>query len=208
MLDGVLRKVIDPVLNRWGRDLAARGWTADGMTALGLGLGLGATLMLALGLPGWLALLPLLAGRVADGLDGAIARAGQKSDFGGYLDIMADFLFYGAVPFALALRAPEANALAAAFVLFSFYANGASFLGFAVLAEKRGMQTADRGEKSLYFTAGLLEGSETILYFSAICLWPGAFAPLSWGFGALCLVTAAARVALARRVFAGTASLP
>ena len=208
MLDGVLRKVIDPVLNRWGRDLAARGWTADGMTALGLGLGLGATLMLALGLPGWLALLPLLAGRVADGLDGAIARAGQKSDFGGYLDIMADFLFYGAVPFALALRAPEVNALAAAFVLFSFYANGASFLGFAVLAEKRGMQTADRGEKSLYFTAGLLEGSETILYFSAICLWPGAFAPLSWGFGALCLVTAAARVALARRVFAGTASLP
>ena len=201
MLDGVLRKVIDPALNHWGRQLAARGWTAAGMTVLGLSLGLGAALMLALGLPGWLALVPLLAGRLADGLDGAIARAGQKTDFGGYLDIVADFLFYGAVPFALALRAPEANALAASFLLLSFYANGASFLGFAVLAEKRGMVTSDRGEKSLYFTAGLLEGSETIMFFIALCLWPGAFAPLSWGFGALCLLTAAARVALAWQIF-------
>lgn len=201
MLDGMMRKVIDPVLNRWGRVLAARGWTADGMTAMGLGLGLGAALVLALGLPGWLALPPLLAGRLADGLDGSIARAGRKTDFGGYLDIMADFLFYGAVPFAFAWAAPEANALAASFLLFSFYANGASFLGFAVLAEKRGMVTSDRGEKSLYFTAGLLEGSETIMFFTALCLWPGAFAPLSWGFGALCLLTAAARVALARQIF-------
>ena len=206
MLDGVLRKVIDPALNHWGRQLAAHGWTAAGMTVLGLSLGLGAALMLALGLPGWLALVPLLAGRLADGLDGAIARAGQKTDFGGYLDIVADFLFYGAVPFALALRAPEANALAASFLLLSFYANGASFLGFAVLAEKRGMVTSDRGEKSLYFTAGLLEGSETILFFIALCLWPGAFAPLAWGFGALCLVTAAARVALARRIFGAGAA--
>jgi hypothetical protein len=59
-----------------------------------------------------------------------------------------------------------------------------------------------RGGKSLYFTAGLLEGSETIAFFAVICLWPSLFAPLSWGFGALCLITAAARVALARRVFA------
>ena len=205
MLDGMMRKVIDPVVNRWGRALAARGWTADGMTVLGLALGLTAALMLGLGLPGWLALLPLLAGRVADGLDGAIARAGRKSDFGGYLDIVADFVFYGAVPFAFACRAPEANALAASFLLLSFYANGASFLGYAVLAEKRGMLTAARGEKSLYFTAGLLEGTETILFFVLICLWPDQFSLFSWGFGALCLVTAAARVALARRVFSGAA---
>ena len=201
MLDGMMRKVIDPVVNRWGRALAAQGWTAEEMTLLGLALGLASAVMLALGLPGGLALLPLLAGRVADGLDGAIARAGQKTDFGGYLDIVADFLFYGAVPFAFAWANPEANALAASFLLLSFYVNGASFLGYAVLAEKRGMQTAARGEKSLYFTAGLLEGSETILFFAAICWWPGAFAPLAWGFGGLCLVTAGARVLLARRVF-------
>ena len=202
MLDGVMRKVIDPFVNDWGQKLATKGWTANGITLTGLGLGLVASALIAAGLPGWLALFPLLAGRVADGLDGAVARAGAKTDFGGYLDIMADFLIYGAVPLAFALRDPDANALAAAFILFSFYVNGASFLGYSVLAEKRGLHTASRGVKSLYFTSGLLEGTETILFLSAICLWPAAFAPMSWVFGALCLVTAASRLALARRVFA------
>lgn len=200
MLDGLMRRVIDPLLNRWGRALAGRGRTANRMTIVGLACGLGAAVALALGLPGLVALPLLLAGRIADGLDGAIARAGQKTDFGGFLDIVADFAFYGAVPFAFAIRDPG-NALAAAFLLLTFYINGSSFLAFAVLAEKRGMQTASRGEKSLYFTAGLLEGSETILFFVALCLWPHWFAPLAWGFGALCLVTAGARVMLARRVF-------
>ena len=200
MLDGVMRKVIDPVLGHWGLGLAARGWTADQVTFVGLGLSLAAALAIALGQPG-LALLPLLAGRVADGLDGAVARASQKTDFGGYLDICADFLFYGAVPFAFAWADPGANALAASFLLLSFYVNGTSFLGYAVLAEKHGLQTASRGEKSLYFTSGLLEGTETIAFFAAICLWPGSFAVLAWVFGVLCLVTAGARVALACSVF-------
>lgn len=208
MFDGVMRKVIDPFVNDWGQKLATKGWTADSITLTGLGLGIVASVLIAAGLPGWLALLPLLAGRVADGLDGAVARAGTKSDFGGYLDIMADFLIYGAVPLAFALRDPDGNALAAAFVLFSFYVNGASFLGYSVLAEKRGLQTSSRGVKSLYFTSGLLEGTETILFLSAICLWPAAFAPMAWVFGALCLVTAAARLALARRVFAPGPSAP
>ena len=104
MLDGVMRQMIDPVLGRWGRRLASQGWNADAMTLIGLGLGLAAAGLIAVGAPGWLALLPLLAGRIADGLDGAIARAGVASDFGGYLDIVADFTFYGAVPFAFALR--------------------------------------------------------------------------------------------------------
>ena len=208
MLDGVMRKEIDPVMGRWGQGLAGQGWTADRVTMIGLALGLAAAATIAAGLPGWLALLPLLAGRLADGLDGAVARATQKTDFGGFLDIVADFLFYGAVPFAFALRAPDANALAASFLLFSFYVNGTSFLGYAVLAEKRGLLTTARGEKSLYFTAGLLEGTETILFFAAICLWPAYFAPLSWGFGALCLLTAGSRVALARRVFVRDACQP
>ena len=63
------------------------------------------------------------------------------------------------------------------------------------------METRGRGEKSLYFTAGLLEGTETIVFFAVICLWPQWFAPLAWGFGGLCFVTAGARVMLARRVF-------
>ena len=201
MLDGVMRPVIDPVVNRIGKILADRGVTADGVTLAGLALGAVAAGVIALGGAGLWALLPLLASRVADGLDGAVARARGKSDFGGYLDIVCDFIFYAAIPMAFVLRDPAANGVAGAFLLASFYVNGATFLGYAVLAEKRGMQTRARGEKSLYFTAGLLEGTETIGFFVLLCLLPHWFAPLAWGFGGLCVVTALARVGLAVRTF-------
>ncbi|MDX5350339.1 MAG: CDP-alcohol phosphatidyltransferase family protein, partial [Paracoccaceae bacterium] len=153
---------------------------------------------------GWSGLVvavPLWASRLADGLDGAVARARGKSDFGGYLDIVCDFAFYGAVPLAFVLHDPAANGAAGAFLLASFYINGATFLGFAILAERRGMKTTSRGEKSLYFTAGLLEGTETILFFLLIVLFPWLFVPAAWIFGGLCLVTAVARMLLAVRSF-------
>ncbi len=202
MLDGAMRRLIDPPLNRAGRALAARGITAGQVTLAGLAMGLMAAVVLAFGGAGGLALIPLLAGRVADGLDGAVARASQKTEFGGFLDIFCDFVFYGAVPLAFVLRDAE-NGAAGAFLLASFYINGASFLGYAILAEKRGMQTKAQGEKTLYYSAGLLEGTETVAFFVALCLWPSLFVPLAWGFGGLCLVTAGARALLARRVFGG-----
>lgn len=200
MIDGILRRAIDPWLDRWGRGLAARGVAANQVTLAGLALGLAAAGLIAAGAP-LLALVPLLASRLADGLDGAVARARGKTDFGGYLDIAADFLFYGAVPFGFVVMDPGANGVAGAFLLLSFYVNGTTFLGFAVLAEKRRMETTARGIKSLYFTGGLLEGAETIAFFVALCLWPGWFAPLAWVFGGLCFVTAGSRVLLAWRVF-------
>lgn len=201
MLDGLIRGVIDTPMNRGGRWLAARGASANAVTLIGLGLGLLAAGLLAFGHAGLLVVLPLLASRLADGLDGAVARASGKTDFGGFLDIICDFVFYAAIPLAFVLRDPAANGAAGAFLLLSFYVNGATFLGYAILAAKHGMETRTRGEKSLYFTAGLLEGSETIAFFVLIVLWPASFALAAWVFGALCLVTALARVILARRSF-------
>ena len=201
MLDGLMRGVIITPLNEGGRWLAARGASANGVTLAGLALGLAAAGLIAVGWSGvWVALV-LLASRLADGLDGAVARARGKTDFGGFLDIVCDFAFYGAVPLAFVLHDPGANGVAGAFLLFSFYVNAATFLGYAVLAEKHGLESRSRGEKSLYFTAGLMEGTETILTFVVLSLWPTAFAPLAWVFGVLCLVTATARVLLAARTF-------
>ena len=200
MFDSRLRPLIDPSLSRAGRALATRGVTANHVTLAGLGLGFAAALLLALGAPGLAALIPLAASRLADGLDGAVARATTKTDFGGYLDITCDFAFYGAIPLAFAIRAPETNAVAAAALLFSFYVNAASFLGFATMAAKRGLETTAQGDKSLYYAAGLLEGAETIAFLIALCLWPTAFAPLAYAFATLCLVTATARILWARKV--------
>ena len=77
----------------------------------------------------------------------------------------------------------------------------ATLLMSADEAEKRGIETRAQGEKSLYYSAGLLEGTETIGFFVILCLWPGAFVPLAVIFGVLCLFTTGARIALARRVF-------
>ena len=200
MLDRYARKIIDAPLNRLGRVIASAGLGAKAVTLIGLALGLGAALFVVLGLYG-VALILLLASRLADGLDGAVARATQTTDFGGYLDIACDFLFYGAIPFAFVVADPAANAIAGAFLLLSFYFNGSSFLGFAILAEKREISTKAQGKKSLYYSNGLLEGTETIGFFVLLCLFPQWFAPMAWIFGTLCFATAALRIVAARDLF-------
>ncbi len=203
MFDGRLRLLIDPPLDRLGRALARRHVSADAVTLLGLALGLGCALAVALDNNG-LALALLAASRLSDGLDGAIARATRPSDRGGFLDITCDFVFYGAVPLAFAAREPS-FALPAAVLLFSFYVNGASFLAFAIMAAKRGLTTTQRGAKSLYFTAGLAEGGETIACFAAMMLWPALFPVLAYAFAGLTLVTALGRGILAWKTFADAA---
>ena len=201
MLDPLLRPVMDPWLDRLGARVARTGVSADAVTLAGLVLGLAAAALIALGLflP---ALALLVVSRLADGLDGAVARATARTDFGGYLDIVADFAFYGTVPLAFVVLDPGANGRAGAFLIATFYVNGASFLGFAVLAERYRLTSEARGLKNLYFSGGLLEGTETIAFFVALCLFPAAFPALAAIFGALCLVTAATRVLHARRLCA------
>ncbi len=202
MFDRHLRPLIDPPLNRLGQGVARLGLSANQVTLIGLGLGLAAAAAIWSG-AFWLAFVLILASRLADGLDGAVARLRGVTNFGGFLDIVCDFVFYAAIPLAFVALDPAGNGLAGAFLLLSFYVNAATFLGFAILAEKQKMQSDAHGVKSLYFTGGLLEGTETIAFFLLLCLFPDAFGVLAWGFGALCLITATARVMLAARVFRG-----
>jgi len=74
-------------------------------------------------------------------LDGAIARATTRTDHSGFLDIALDFVVYSAIPLAFAIYDAHANALAAAFLLASFLANGSTFLAFSIMAEQRGFTT-------------------------------------------------------------------
>ncbi len=199
MLDARLRRSIDPLLDRLGRQLAARGIGANEVTLLGFAIGLGSVPALAAGAYG-LALALILTGRLLDGIDGAVARASAPTDFGGFLDIVCDFIVYAAVPFGFALSDPE-NALAAAFLAVSFMGTGSSFLAYAVLAAKRGVTTEIRGRKAFYYLGGLTEGFETILCFALMCLMPSAFVPIAWVFGAMCWVTTLTRVLAARDAF-------
>jgi phosphatidylserine synthase len=200
MFDSRLRPLIDPPLNLLGRRLAAFGVSANMVTLAGLIAGMLAALAIVLEQFEVAIALALLS-RLADGLDGAVARATRLTDFGGYFDLFADYVFYAAVPLAFIVLDPVGNGVAGGFLIAAFYVNGASFLGYAALAAKAGMTTRAQGRKSLYFSEGILEGAETIAFFVLICLLPSAFAPLAWGFGALCLLTAVLRVRRAAQVF-------
>ena len=198
MFDALIRPLIDPHLDRIGRRLAEAGAHADAVTLAGFACGAAAAAAIAFGQVALGAAL-ILVNRLADGLDGAVARARGKSDRGGFLDITLDFAFYGLVPLAFAINDPAANGLAAAAVLASFYLNGAAFLAFAVMAERRGLQTRAQGEKSLYYVAGLAEGTETIAVFLVWCILPGLFAPVAFAFAALTTCSAVARIVAGAR---------
>jgi phosphatidylglycerophosphate synthase len=200
MLDGWARARIDPALDRAGRSLARSGVTADAVTLAAFAAGFAA--FIAIALEAYLSgLFLLLVSRIGDGLDGAVARHTRKSDFGGYLDIVLDFAFYGLVPLGFVLADPSANSVAGAVLILSFYVNGASFLAYAVMAEKRGLSTDARGEKSLFFTTGLAEATETIAFFVAFCVFPEWFTVLAFVFAALCFYTAVSRIVIAARTF-------
>ena len=223
MFDRQATTLIKPAIEAVARGLVTCGIGPNAMTAAGLAVGLFAAAAIALDHPG-IGLALVLLSRLADGLDGAVARvSNQKTLLGGFLDIVFDFVFYGAVPLAFAILDPAANAVAACVLLFTFYANGASVLAYAIMAEqigqsgrsqsgkgqsvraqsRGGLSEEDRGGKALKFTTGLMEGGETLVFFLLFCLFPGLFPALAYAFAGLTAWTFAFRVRLAVRSFRG-----
>lgn len=190
------------MLDAGGRILAQAGVTPNAVTLGAFAIGVTAAVTIAAGWF-WFGLVLILASRLGDGLDGAVAKVTGKSDLGGYLDIVLDFAFYGLIPLAFVVHDPLTNGLAGAVLLAAFYANGASFLAYALMADRRGMTTDQRGEKSLFFTTGLAEATETIAVFVAFCLWPNWFVPIAYGFAAVTAYTTLSRLVLAWRTFGG-----
>ena len=199
MFDAKFRPLIDRGLNPIGHWLARFGITANHVTIIGAIFGLMAFIFIAAGLP-LIGLWMIILNRLADGLDGAVARACGQTDFGGYLDLVVDFIFYSAIPLAFAI-ADSDQAIAACFLCVSFMSTASSFLGVAILAAKHSITTDVYGKKLFYYVGGLTEGSETFLVFCAMALWPEYFAYLAWGFGLLCWVTTATRIHIAYSMF-------
>ena len=200
MLDRAAVTLIKPTIDRMARVLSHVGLGANHMTLLGFGIGMLAAVLIANGqfLSGAVA---ILLSRLCDGLDGAIARRSQPTDAGGFLDIALDFVFYAAIPLAFALADPARNALAAALLLAAFCGTMSSFLAFAVIAAKRGMDNLAWPDKSFYFLGGLTEATETLACFIAMCIWPQHFALLAGVFAAMCLVTTGTRIWWGWRAF-------
>jgi phosphatidylglycerophosphate synthase len=200
MLDATIQKFIARPLDSAGQVLARAGVSANAITLLGAGVAVPLIVAVATGHHG-IALILLGVNRLLDGLDGAVARVTRRSALGGYIDIVADYVFYAGVPLGFALAAPSDNALAAAALLAGFLLTCSSFLAYAALAAQEGVENEPERPKAFFYSRGLVEGAETIAFFIAMLLWPSRFALLAWTLAALCVVTALQRSAIAARRF-------
>ena len=198
MLDVQLRRVVDPALDRMAAGLAKSGIGANALTILGAATSLTAAAAISQNSFG-LALILIVINRVIDGLDGAVARINGPTDFGGYLDSLADFLFYVSVPVAFGFSA-SVNQMAALLLVASFTLTAVSFLAFAAIAARQANDGAHEPKAFIYST-GLMEGGETIAFFIAFCLWPAHFTVLALIFAGLCLITVFQRIMMAAKSF-------
>jgi phosphatidylglycerophosphate synthase len=138
--------------------------------------------------------------RIFDGLDGTVARVESlQSDLGGYLDILSDFVIYALVPISLVLAAPSIPAfIALAFLLSTFYVNGASWMYLSAILEKRHWLMPDK-KTTVNMPAGLIGGGETIVFYSIFIIWPDLLVTLFVLMGLLIILTILQRIIWAAR---------
>ncbi|MBS1896230.1 MAG: CDP-alcohol phosphatidyltransferase family protein [Actinobacteria bacterium] len=205
MIDTEMRQVLEKPLARAAEALDVRWISPNRLTLAGLAIGLSSAVLAASQL--WVAaLLAWLLSRVFDGLDGALARRRRSnsepdSEVGGFLDIMADFIVYGAGVFGVAVGtsagygAPWWPFL---LVLLAYYLNGAAFLAFSSIAERTGRRIEDG--RSLSFLGRVAEGAETIAVHALWMLLPGHAWMIAVAWAALVFVSAVERMISAVRI--------
>jgi len=203
MIDALILPAQRRAMQPLAQAAVSMGLRPDQVTIAGFVIGCAA--LPALALQAWgLALVFILLNRLADGLDGAMARIVGPTDRGAFLDIALDFLFYALVPLGFAFADPSVNALPAALLIVAFVGTGSSFLAFAAIAARRGLRAEAYPSKGIYYLGGLTEGAETVAIFAAMCVWPAAFPVLAHIFAAACVVTTLTRWHQGWRAFSET----
>ncbi|MCH7807433.1 MAG: CDP-alcohol phosphatidyltransferase family protein [Proteobacteria bacterium] len=192
MLDRTLQPLVVSILDVPGRMLGARGVESDWITLGGFVLGLAGAAAIALGAYD-AALVLILLNRLADGLDGAVARASGVSDFGRYLDIVFNFIFYAAFALGFAFADPEL-ALTSAILIFSFLGLGGTVLAYAIVAQGAGLEADAAGNLWVDSLSELVGTSETTLALILMALLPAYFGAIALVFALLCMVTTVFRI--------------
>jgi phosphatidylglycerophosphate synthase len=207
MFDRIGRKLSAPVTDRAAQRVP-RSITPPAITSFGLLAGIACAWSAA---QGWLiaSVFLWIVNRLADGLDGAVSRLrapgpeGQAttSDLGGYFDLMADFVTYSAIPIGLAWHVDQRRTwISLSVLLATFYVNLGSWSILAAIQEKRRQGASSRGEStSITMPTAIIEGTETIVAYSAFLLFPHAAAMLFVLLAVLVTLSALQRIVWARR---------
>jgi len=195
MLDSMLRPAKDRLLAPLTRTPIGR-LPPLAISAFGLAASLAAAVAAWQAIPA-LAVTLWLIGRLADGLDGAVARmSGRSSDVGGLLDFVFDTIGYAVIPLGLAFGIDDRGTwIATAALLAAFYLNAVSLGYVAALLEKRALGAAAQGQPtSAVLPRGLVEGTETIVFFTLALAFTGATSTIWWVMAAAVFLTSIERV--------------
>ncbi len=200
MFDHLLRGFKDRLLAPLA--MVLRGVAPNVLTLVAFVLGIAAALMAWQG--AWIAgLLLWLANRTTDGLDGTVARlAERQTDFGGYLDILLDFVVYAAIPVGFAIQSAERIVLIWAVVLeAAFFVNACSWMYLSAVLEKRASGARATGElTSVTMPPALVAGFETVVFFSLFFLFPTHLTTLFAAMSGLVSINIIQRLLWARRM--------
>ncbi len=152
----------------------------------------------------WLAGLLLWAlNRITDGLDGTVARVAERqTDFGGYLDILLDFIVYAAIPVAFAIQSADRNVLVWTAVLeATFFVNACSWMYLSAVLEKRASGARATGElTTVTMPPALVAGFETVVFFALFYLFPTHLVTLFGTMSVLVGINVIQRLLWARNV--------
>ena len=151
------------------------------------------------------ALIILLLNRLCDGLDGTMARLTNPTPLGGYLDIVFDFTIYSGFVLAFGLSINNYTIISMV-LLFLYIGTGTTFLAQAALQTQLDKISASSEfnqelPKGFYYSSGLIEGTETIIFMILCLLLPNFYIPISIIFGILCLITFFSRVVVCYKEF-------
>lgn len=196
LLRGLKDRLLTPVARLLGPTLSP-----NLLSWLALVFGLACAGAVWRGQLGW-ALALWLANRALDGLDGTQARVhGRGSQYGGYLDIVLDFVVYAAIPIAIVASHPTPRyAVAGAALLGSFLVNAASWMYLAAILEQRHEGAKAGGElTSITMPPGLVAGTETVVFYSLFLVWPAQQITLFWVMATLVFGNVALRLLWAKR---------
>jgi phosphatidylglycerophosphate synthase len=198
MFDERFRAVLPVAAGPFARALVRRGVSPHLITVLAFGIAVVAAALVAAGYA-VVGVVVWLVGRVADGLDGLVAREGGRiSAFGAYIDITLDMAAYSVMVIGFAIASPEPR-LAWLAILAAYTLAITSTLALSNAATALG-RTISPTDRTFQFTTTLAEAGETSIMYALWALFPHWLPWLTWTWVAIVIVAVFARSRLAARV--------
>ncbi|MDK9711314.1 CDP-alcohol phosphatidyltransferase family protein [Acidaminobacter sp.] len=181
MLDTYGRKTIDPPVRLLAGLFHRAGLTPNVVTMAAFVVGCASAGLLAMGHPWWGGLALWLSG-LLDVADGELARLTKsQSASGALLDLILDRMVEALVLLGMVIHEPEL-AIVVILFLISVIFNFSTFLAAGALM-------TNAGKKSMHYDPGLIERTETFVFFTAAILLPDYSLWILWALTGLIVLT-------------------